>query len=161
MLLRAFARVAGQRDNVDLLLAGDGPLRGDLERQVQAAGIGHRLKFLGIRSDVPDLLRAADVFALTSVSEAASLTLIEAMACARPSVVTDVGGNPELIRDGVEGLLVPRGDDAACAKALIRLLDDPVLAATMGRSARLRAEERFSLANTVEKYHALYRRLAR
>jgi len=160
MLVRAFARVAGQRDDVDLLLAGDGTLRGDLERQARDAGIASRVRFLGIRSDVPDLLRAADVFALTSLSEAASLTLMEAMACARPSVVTNVGGNPELIRDGHEGYLVPRGDDAACAAALIRLLDIPGLATTMGLSARVRAEERFSLANTVEKYHALYRRLA-
>ena len=69
------------------------------------------LRFLGVRSDVPDLLQAMDVFALTSVCEAASLTLLEAMAAGLPVVVTAVGGNPEIVRDGGEGLLVPRGND--------------------------------------------------
>jgi glycosyltransferase involved in cell wall biosynthesis len=109
---------------------------------------------------VPDVLRAADVFALTSVSEAASLTVMEAMACARPCVVTDVGGNPELIRDGREGYLVSRGDDAACAEALEKLLACPDLARALGASGRRRAEERFTLSKTVERYHALYRALA-
>jgi glycosyltransferase involved in cell wall biosynthesis len=159
MLLRAFARVAAQRDDTDLLFAGDGPLKEDLQRQCERDGIMHRVRFLGIRDDVPDVLRAADVFALTSASEAASLTLMEAMACARPAVVTSVGGNPEIIRDGQEGLLVRRGDDAACASALLRLLGDPELADRIGRAARLRAESRYSLSRTVEQYHALYRRL--
>jgi len=160
MLLRAFARLAKQRGDCELLLAGDGPLRSNLERQALESGIAGRVRFLGVRRDVSDLLRAADVFALTSVSEAASLTVMEAMACARPCVVTNVGGNPELIRDGKEGFLVPRGDDAACGEALGKLLDNPDLARALGASGRQRAEERFSLAKTVERYYALYRELA-
>jgi asparagine synthase (glutamine-hydrolysing) len=161
MLLRAFARLAMQRSDCELLLAGDGPLRLDLERQVRESGVQNRVQFLGVRRDVPDLLRAANVFTLTSVSEAASLTVMEAMACARPCVVTNVGGNPELIRDGKEGFLVPRGDDAACAEALAKVLDNPDLARSLGASGRRRAEERFSLSRTVERYYGLYRELVR
>ena len=160
MLLKAFAEVARVRPDVDLLLAGEGPGRPALEVMAKALGILERVKFLGVRPDVPDLLAAADVFALTSVSEAASLTLMEAMAAGRPVVITAVGGNPELVRDGVDGLLVPRGDHAACARAILRLLADTELAARLGAAARARAEEAFSLARTVDRYYRLYRRLA-
>ena len=132
MLLDAFAAVAAARPDVDLLLVGDGPLRGDLESSVDHLGIRGRVRFLGVRSDVAEVLRAVDLFALTSVSEAASLTLLEAMASRLPVVVTAVGGNPEIVRNGVEGLLVPRGDAAAAAVALLRLLNDPAAAAAMG-----------------------------
>lgn len=159
-LFRAFAGVARGRPAVDLLLAGEGPTRPALERLARDLGIADRVRFLGVRNDVPDLLSAVDVFALTSVSEAASLTLMEAMAAARPVVVTNVGGNPELVRDGIDGCLFPRGDPAAGARALLRMLDDSTFAAACGRSARDRALERFSLARTVDRYHALYRRLA-
>jgi N-acetyl-alpha-D-glucosaminyl L-malate synthase BshA len=161
MLLRAFALVAAARADVDLLLVGDGPLRPDLEGLVRQLGIATRVRFLGVRSDVPDVLRAADVFALTSVSEAASLTLLEAMACAVPVVVTEVGGNPEMVRHEVEGLLVPRGDAAAAAAALLRLLDDPAEAAVLGAAGRARVLERYRLERTVRSYLRLYRRLGR
>ncbi len=131
-LLRAFAAVAAARDNVDLLLVGDGPLRGELERLTRQLGIQSRVRFLGVRSDVPDLLRAVDLFTLTSVSEAASLTLLEAMASFLPVVVTAVGGNPEIVRHEKEGLLVPRADAPATAAALLRLLGDPVTAGRHG-----------------------------
>jgi glycosyltransferase involved in cell wall biosynthesis len=159
MLLRAFHRVARERMEVDLLLAGDGPLREALETQAREAGIAARVRFLGIRRDVPTLLRAVDVFALTSVSEAASLTLMEAMAAGRPVVVTNVGGNPEIVRDEVDGLLVPRGDDAACARALSRLLGDRDLAKRMGQSGAHRIAQRYSLNNTISAYHHLYKKL--
>src|SRR6185312_12907577 len=106
--LTGFAQVA--TPDVDLVLAGDGPLRPDLEDLARQLGVANRVIFLGVRSDVPAVLQALDVFAMTSLSEAASLTLLEAMASARPVVVTDVGGNPEIVRNGVDGVLVPRGD---------------------------------------------------
>ena len=100
------------------------------------------------------------MFALTSVSEAASLTLLEAMASRLPVVVTAVGGNPEIVRDGVEGVLVPRGDAAAAAAALLRLLDDPIAAARMGEAGRARVKERYQLSRTIDAYGRLYRKLA-
>lgn len=156
MLLRAFARTAAVVADVDLILAGDGQLRPDLEAQARALGIDARVSFLGVRRDVPDLLRAADVFALTSVSEGASITLLEAMASGVPSVVTRVGGNPELVRDGEDGLLVPRGDDEAAAQALVRLLTDHGLRARLGASARQRALETYQLDRTIDRYYARY-----
>jgi glycosyltransferase involved in cell wall biosynthesis len=159
MLLRAFSRVAGQRADVDLLLVGDGPLRGELEALTRDLRIADRVRFLGIRFDVPAILRAADIFALTSVCEAASLTLLEAMASGLPVVVTDVGGNPEIVRRGREGLLVPRGDHAAAAEALLQLLDDPATAAVMGRAGRARVEERYRIQRTIDSYLHLYERL--
>jgi glycosyltransferase involved in cell wall biosynthesis len=157
-LLRGFA--AAGLPGVDLLLAGDGPLREELEALATQLSIRTRVKFLGIRTDVPDLMRAADVFALTSVSEAASLTLLEAMATGLPSVVTAVGGNPELVRHEQEGLHIARGDDLSCAAAFRRLFADPALAARLGAAARARAQARYRLERTVQAYYQLYCRLA-
>jgi L-malate glycosyltransferase len=158
-LLRGFGQMAAARPDVDLLLGGDGPLRGELATLSRTLGIEGRVRFLGVRSDVPELLSAADVFALTSVSEAASLTVLEAMASRLPVVVTAVGGNPEMVRDGVDGMLVPRGDAAGVARAFLRLLDDPAAAAAMGAAGRARVEEHYQLSQTVENYWRLYRRL--
>ncbi len=158
-LIRGFASIADRLPDVDLMLAGDGPLRGELETLVESLGVRDRVKFLGIRSDVPDVLRAADAFALTSVSEAASLTLIEAMATGLPVIVSAVGGNGELARDGVEGLHFPRGDWRACGDALFRLLSDPDLATRLGAGGLERARAEFRLDRAVEKYYQLYRTL--
>lgn len=155
-LLHAFAEVAPVRPDVDLLLAGDGQLRESLERLAGDLGIASRVYFLGVRRDVPDLLRASDVFALTSVSEAASITLLEAMASGLPVVVTAVGGNPEIVRQGVDGLLAPRGDSHGIATALLRVLDDGRLAFAMGQSGAERVRTQFQLDDTVARYYALY-----
>ncbi|MGK2908688.1 MAG: glycosyltransferase [Sphingobium sp.] len=160
MLLRAFAQLASAAPDVDLFLAGDGPDREKLEAMAQSLGIAERVKFLGVRKDVSDLLAACDVFALTSISEAASLTLMEAMASGCPVVVTNVGGNPELVREGMDGFLVPRGDAKACAAALVKLLKDEAMARTMGANARARALERFDLDRTIGRYYSLYQDLA-
>lgn len=155
-LLKGFAAAATLLPDVDLLMAGDGPLREELEALARTLGIAERVKFLGIRSDVAEVLKAGDVFALTSVSEASSLTLLEAMATGLPSVVSDVGGNPDLIRRDVDGLLFPRGDFAACGAAFRKLLGEPGLAGKLGANARQRAHERFQLDQTVSEYAKLY-----
>ena len=141
-------------------MVGDGPLRGELERLAGELGIESRVKFLGIRSDIPDLMRAADAFALTSLSEAASLTLLEAMASGLPAVVTDVGGNGEIIRHESEGLLFPRGDASGCAAAFRRLFREPGLVARLGAAGRRRVLEHYRLDRTVDSYFQLYVRLA-
>ncbi|HKV98486.1 MAG TPA: glycosyltransferase [Vicinamibacterales bacterium] len=156
-LLHAFSEVAAVRRDVDLLLAGDGALRETLEKLAVELRVDQRVQFLGVRNDVASLLAASDVFALTSVSEAASITLLEAMASGLPVVVTAVGGNPEIVRDGVDGLLAPRGDSHAIARALTRVLDDGRLAFTMGQSGAERVRTQYRLDDTVERYFSLYR----
>lgn len=159
-LLRGFAAAVPDLPRVDLVMVGDGPLRGELESLAVELRIPDRVKFLGIRSDIPELMRAADVFALTSLSEAASLTLLEAMASGLPAVVTAVGGNPEIVRHEREGLLFPRGDAAGCAAAFRRLFADPMLAERLGAAGRERALDRYQLSRTVDQYYELYRSLA-
>ena len=161
MLLEAFAALIVGRADVDLLMVGDGPLRADLEQQAATLGILDRVRFMGVRHDIPAILGIGDVFALTSVSEAASLTLLEAMASSLPVVVTDVGGNPEIVRAGIEGLLVPRGDASAAAAALGRLFDDPALALKLGAAGRARVVDRYQLDRTIGSYLFLYQRLRR
>ncbi len=159
-LLRGFAQAVPELPGVDLLMVGDGPLRGELESLSVDLRIPDRVKFLGIRTDIPELMRAADCFALTSLSEAASLTLLEAMASGLPAIVTAVGGNPEIIRHESEGLLFPRGDTIACANAISRVFRDPELASRLGTAGRARAVERYHLDRAVEEYFKLYSQLA-
>ncbi len=155
-LLAAFARVAQARPDTDLLLAGDGPERPALEAQAASLGIASRVRFLGVRRDAPALLQASDIFTLTSVSEAASLTLLEAMASALPVVVTDVGGNPEIVRRDVDGLFAPRGDAAALSQAYLALLADPVRRQAMGQAGRERVRTHYLLDDTIRKYGDRY-----
>lgn len=119
------------------------------------------MRFLGVRADVPEILSASDIFALTSRSEAASITLLEAMACGLPVVATAVGGNPEIVRDGVDGRLVPRGDHLRTGQVLLEILNDPSAAAALGRSALATVRERYQLGRTIEHYHHCYTRVAR
>ena len=155
-LLHGFAHVARALPDVDLLLVGDGPLRQELEAMARSLAIEHRVRFMGVRSDVADILRASDAFAMTSLSEAASLTLLEAMASELPVVVTAVGGNPELVRDGTDGLLVPRRSSAGVARALLRILSDSSMAAAMGRAGAERVRSQFRLDDTIGRYFDLY-----
>jgi glycosyltransferase involved in cell wall biosynthesis len=159
-LLRAFHQLALGHPDVDLLLVGDGPLRGGLEQLSQQLHIKDRVHFLGVRKDVPAILHASEVFVLTSLSEGAPLTLLEAMAIGLPAVVTAVGGMPEIVRDGIEGLLAPRQDVDKIAAALDQLLRDPKTAVAMGAAGAQRVRECYTIDRTVDRYYALYARLA-
>jgi glycosyltransferase involved in cell wall biosynthesis len=159
-LVDAFVTVAASRPDVDLLFVGDGPLRSDLEARIARFGLEGRTKFLGVRRDVPDVLAATSVFCLNSLSEAASLTLLEAMASGVPVVVTKVGGNPEIVRDGIDGLLVERGDASGLSAALLRMLDTPELARHAGASGAARVRDLYNIDRTVERYFQLYERMA-
>jgi glycosyltransferase involved in cell wall biosynthesis len=155
-LIRAFGRLAPRHDDVDLLLVGDGPLRPDIERQIASLGLADRIRLVGVQANVPDWLRASDVFVLCSVSEAASVTLLEAMACGLPVVVSAVGGNPELARAGLDGLHVARGDDEALAGAIGHLLTHPDEAARMGLAGAARVRTDFRMSTTVDRYADLF-----
>jgi glycosyltransferase involved in cell wall biosynthesis len=117
LLLRAFAATARAQPNARLAIVGDGELRRQLEAQAAELGIATRVRFLGIRRDVPDALAASDVFVLASNYEGHPLSVMEAMAAGLPVVATAVGGIPELVKQGESGLLVPAGDGEAWRRA--------------------------------------------
>ena len=153
-LFRAVARAQAAGVAVRLLVVGDGPERGRLE-----GAAPHDTRFLGDRQDVPRILQATNVFALTSFNEGISNTILEAMASGLPVVATCVGGNPELVRDEVTGVLVAPGDDAAIARALLDYSRLPRRAADHGAAGRQRAVRDFGVPAMVAAYEDVYRRL--
>lgn len=160
VLLRGLARLRDEGLALTALLVGDGRERERTERLAADLALGpDRVRFLGERADVPDLLGAADLFVLPSWTEGVSLALLEAMIHGLPVVVSAVGGNLEVVRDGEEGLLVPAGDDAALAAALARMAGEPVLRVRLGEAARRRAQEAFSFAVTSSRYEEIYRQV--
>jgi L-malate glycosyltransferase len=122
-------------------------------------GLGQRIVFTGFRGDVPDLLSEVAISVLPSLSEGTSNTLLESMAAGVPVIATRVGGNPEVIEDGVSGLLVPPRDSAALAAAMDRLLEDESLALVLGQAGMRRVSELFSLEGSVHETEHLYQRL--
>lgn len=158
-LIRAWKTVVEKLPEAKLLFIGDGEQRSSCEKLSHELGLTDSIEFWGIRDDIPVILQAIDTFALTSVSEAASLTLLEAMASGVPSVLTDVGGNAEHVRHGEEGFLAPRGCSKEIARHLILLLSDGQLANAMGLKARHRVEQNFNLKDVIEEYANYYRAL--
>jgi glycosyltransferase involved in cell wall biosynthesis len=143
-------------NNLYFLLIGDGPLRKDIERDIRARGIQEKVILTGIRKDVPALLRFIDVFVLSSLWEGFPMTIIEAMAAAKPVVVTDVGGNREAVVHGTTGYLVPPSDARALASSVRTLLLDEGLASRMGKEGRERFEREFTADKMVKKTRELY-----
>ena len=158
-LIRSFARLVGDGSRAKLVVAGDGPLRGELESEAEKQGCLASVRFLGRRSDIPDVMAALDIFALTSVSEGMSNTILEAMGSGLPVVATDVGGNPELVVNNETGFLIPSNNVGALASALKNLVENPVLRLQMGQAGRARVERKFSLGAMVANYERLYLRL--
>jgi len=138
---------------------GDGPLRGELEGAIARAGLGARVHLAGLRRDVPELLRAFDVFALASRWEGLPRVFPQAMAAGLPIVATRVDGAPDAITPGENGWLVDVGDMAAMARYLRALADDPALARRMGAAGRARVDE-FAVERMVEELAELYTTLS-
>ncbi len=143
-----------------LLCAGrDDGCRKDLEQKVESAGLSKHVRFLGPRSDVPRLLKAADIGISASHEEGFSNAIIEGMAAGLPMVVTDVGGNTEAVRDGHDGIVVPAHNPDALGAAILSLALHPLKARAMGAAGAQRAFDEFSIASCVAKYDTLYRGL--
>jgi rhamnosyl/mannosyltransferase len=154
VLVDAFRRV-----DAHLLIAGDGPLRGELERRIAEHGIGSKVTLLGRVPDLRPYYHAADVFALPSVarSEAFGIVQMEAMACGTPVVNTSLDtGVPFVSPDGVSGLTVPPGDAEALADAIERLLADEALRARLGQGGRARVADELSAGRMARRTLALY-----
>lgn len=162
-LARAFVRALelapAARDRLRLVIAGDGPLRAQVEQVLDAAGVRDLAWLAGARNDVPELMRGLDTFVLPSIAEGISNTILEAMATALPIVATKVGGNGELLDDQVTGRLVPAQDPDAMARALLDDFQRRPAAVRRGVAARLEVERKFSLDQMVAAYGDLYERL--
>lgn len=155
-LLRAMTIIVRSCPEARLVIAGQGGQRSALERQVEAMGISRAVEFLGFMPDVRDVLAAADVFVMPSISEGLGVAALEAMAMGRPVVASNVGGLPESVADGETGLIVPAGDAGALAEAVVGLFGDLERARAMGRAGRERALAYFDRGPVVNRILALY-----
>lgn len=159
-LIRAFAHLIEARPQlrarVRLVIIGEGPARAACEEEIRTAGLADCVWLAGERADVPELMRAMDVFVLPSLGEGISNTILEAMASHLPVVATHVGGNPELVEAGITGTLVAPGDAGEMARALLAYADDPARRAREGAAARSRAVTQFSLDAMVRGYLGVY-----
>jgi sugar transferase (PEP-CTERM/EpsH1 system associated) len=159
-LARAFVsalrRHPGARERLRLAIVGDGPLRDEVLRILAEAGAAPYAWLAGERHDVADMMRGLDCFVLPSLAEGISNTLLEAMASGLPVIATRVGGNAELMEEGLTGRLVPRADPEALATEILHYFDDPLLARRHGGAGRSLVEKRFSLDLMVRRYDELY-----
>ncbi|MEA2538331.1 MAG: hypothetical protein QOF11_2565 [Chloroflexota bacterium] len=155
-LLEAWRSVVAAVPDATLLVVGEGSRREVLEALAVELGIADRVVFTGRRDDVPAVTAALDVAVLPSYREALGLSVLEAMALSRPVVASEVGGIPEMIEDGITGLLVPPHDPAALAAAIVRLLRDHPLADTLGRAGHDLVHDRFCIERMVAAVEQIY-----
>jgi glycosyltransferase involved in cell wall biosynthesis len=159
VMLEAFARLrqaAAPAGTARLVIAGDGSQRGALEAQASRLGISEHVQLLGWRDDVHDLHAAFDLFTLSSRSEGMSISLLEAMSAGLCPVVTDVGGNAEVLGPELQGLLAGREEPAVLARAWEQVLSDPRQRAARASAAQARARSQFDVSLMVSRYEALY-----
>lgn len=163
LLARAFIRaleIAPElRSRLRLVMVGDGPLRVEAQALLETAGVAELAWLPGERHDVPDVLRCLDCFVLPSLAEGISNTILEAMASGLPVIATNVGGNPELVSEGLTGMLVPASDPEAMACSIIDYARNPEQARMAGKVGRVKVEQRFSLDAMVGAYRSVYDRL--
>ncbi len=150
------AKVLQQRDNLRFLLVGDGPLRGELETQASALGIADRATFYGVTNQMEGVYAAADIVVLCSQREGMPVTMMEALAAARPVVCTNVGNVTNSVIDGVTGRLVPPDDTDALTEAVLTALDDYEGSLAMARAGQKHVLESFSIGTLTERLDALY-----
>jgi glycosyltransferase involved in cell wall biosynthesis len=159
LLVEAAGRVCRALPRTVFLVAGKGTEQDRIARSLRRLGLDGSVRLLGERADVPDLLEAADLFVLPSRSEGQPNAVIEAMAMGLPVVATRVGGVPELVEDGVEGLLVEAGSAVALAEGCLEVLASPDLGTRLGRAAQARARRDFDVGTMARRYQSLYESL--
>jgi glycosyltransferase involved in cell wall biosynthesis len=160
-LLAAIPRVLASRPDVKFVLIGAGPEEQSLKALAEELGVSDAVRFAGYRRDARRLMPAFDVVVLPSRDEAQSISLLEAMACRRPVVAANVGGVPEVVDDGITGLLYPAGNVHALAEAILALLNDGARRKAMGEAGQQRVADRFSRQSMLRETVALYEHAAR
>jgi glycosyltransferase involved in cell wall biosynthesis len=156
ILIQAAPLVMEKHPQAAFLFAGDGSLRAELEEQAGRLGISQAVHFLGVRSDIPDLLSIADVFVLPSLTEGLPVALLEAMAAGLPVIASRVGGVETLVTDELTGLTVPAGDPEGLSRAIIRLLDDRNAGERLGRAAQSYIRTHYSAERMCAAYQRLF-----
>ena len=159
-LIDAARLVVHEIPDARFVILGEGELREHLERQVREHHLEKHVLLPGFRTDVLGCIKGFDVFAMSSVTEGLGTSLLDAMACRRPIVATRAGGIPEIVEDGVTGLLVPPRDAEALAGAAVRALKDDALRVRMGEAGFARVRERFTVERMVAETAAVYARVA-
>jgi glycosyltransferase involved in cell wall biosynthesis len=160
-LIDAAARILSPHPGVHFLIVGEGPLDAQLRDQAARLGLTGLVHFPGWRTDIPQILSASDIVCMPSLWEAMPFSLLVGMALGRPMVASRIDGIDEVIEDGVSGLLVPPADPAALAAAIESLLTDPARRAEMGRRARARILDGFTIGPMVRAYESLFDRMAK
>lgn len=159
-LIDAAALVVRRVPDARFVIAGEGELKESLERQIRDLGLQKHVLLLGFRPDILSLHKAFDIFVLSSVTEGLGTSLLDAMACGKPIVATTAGGIPEVVEEGVTGLLVPPRDPQGLADALLTLLEDAALRSSLGAAGRRSVIERFSAERMVQDTLRVYQRVA-
>jgi len=160
-MIDAFARVVTKIPEARLFLVGDGPMRKKLNERIGKHRLEKEIFITGARGDIPEMLNLFDLYVLTSVSEGTSLSLLEAMASGLPSVVTNVGGNPSIIGNESEGLLVEPKDIGGIADAMIRVLTNSSLSQELSKKALSRVRSEYSIKSMAKSYQNVYFSLLR
>lgn len=155
-LIEAVGRLRRERKEMTLAIVGSGREEDRLRDQATREGIGDAVLFLGTRRDLPELFRAMDVFAFPSLWEGFPIALLSAMAAGLPVIVTPVGGVPEVVKDGINGLIVPAGDPFALAEAIRKVQEDPAGASGLGRAAAATIRDRYSHRTTARRIMEIY-----
>lgn len=156
-MIEAMGHIRRRHPKAKWLAVGDGDQRQDLTARTAQAGLGDAVIWAGRRSDIGDLLAAMDVWVMSSIREGLPVALLEAMAAGRPIVATSVGGIPDAVRHGVEGLIVAPADAVALAEGIGRMLDEPAFASGLAAAARARAVKEYAIEAVAARIEDLYR----
>jgi len=157
VLIAAMADVVREIPNAHCVVAGDGVLKAELEREIASLGLGGNVQLLGFRTDALEIVAAGDLFVLPSVAEPFGLSLVEAMALGKPVVATRAGGPIEIVVSGLTGLLVTPSDPRELAEAVLHILKDKFLGRSMGKNGRERFVRHFTAARMAKEILQLYR----
>lgn len=156
LFIEAARLVLAAHPDARFMIVGQGPREQELKNLAHSLGVAEQIDFAGVRYDIPDILGRSDIFVLSSAWEGLPLSGTEAMAAARPCVMTDVGGVRDLFASAREGVVVPAGDSTALAQSLLALLSNEAARAEMGLAARARVRRNFDIATVTDQYEQLF-----
>ena len=158
-LLEAIGKIGSKMKDTFFVFCGDGPCKKDLEKQAQELGISKHCRFPGFRRDLPEIFRVMDLMILPSLSEGLPNVVLEAFACAKPVVATAIGGVPEVVEDGVNGVLVPPARPDLLADAVVRCLAEPNMMLNMGKAGYHKVKSEFTVESQTQKLEEIYRQV--